>query len=82
MDLVAALRQDLLGLGGARCRGAAGVVRRAVRDVGQQVRVDLPSGEVLTGEAVGIDPGGRLRVRTGAGETAVGAGDVVHVRTV
>ncbi|WP_435747928.1 biotin--[acetyl-CoA-carboxylase] ligase [Nocardioides sp. SYSU DS0663] len=48
--------------------------------VGQQVRVELPSGEVLTGTATGIDPSGRLLVVGPAGETAVGAGDVVHVR--
>ncbi|MCW2791101.1 MAG: biotin--acetyl-CoA-carboxylase ligase [Nocardioides sp.] len=48
--------------------------------VGREVRVELPSGEPLTGRATGIDPGGRLLVRSSAGETAVGAGDVVHVR--
>lgn len=46
--------------------------------VGRDVRVDLPGGEVLTGRADGIDEGGRLLV----GGTAVGAGDVVHVRGV
>lgn len=48
--------------------------------VGRQVRVDLPSGEVLTGLATAIDPSGRLVVAGADGETAVGAGDVVHVR--
>ena len=37
---------------------------------------------MLTGPATGIDPGGRLLVRGADGETAVGAGDVVHVRAV
>ena len=46
------------------------------------VRVELPSGETLTGPATGIDPGGRLLVRGARGEQAVGAGDVVHVRAV
>jgi BirA family biotin operon repressor/biotin-[acetyl-CoA-carboxylase] ligase len=50
--------------------------------VGRTVRVELPSGETLTGPATGIDPGGRLLVRGSHGETAVGAGDVVHVRAV
>jgi BirA family biotin operon repressor/biotin-[acetyl-CoA-carboxylase] ligase len=49
--------------------------------VGRDVRVALPDGETLTGRAVEIDANGRLVVSTGSGErTAVGAGDVVHVR--
>ncbi len=46
---------------------------------GQQVRVAGPGGEV-SGEAVDVDEGGRLVVRTEAGEERLGAGDVVHVR--
>ena len=54
----------------------------ACATIGQRVRVDLPSGEVLTGTASGIDPSGRLLVEHGgAGHTAVSAGDVVHVRS-
>ena len=34
----------------------------ACATIGQQVRVDLPSGESLTGTASGIDPSGRLLV--------------------
>jgi BirA family biotin operon repressor/biotin-[acetyl-CoA-carboxylase] ligase len=48
----------------------------ACSTIGQRVRVDLPSGEVLTGTATGIDPSGRLLVDG----TAVSAGDVIHVR--
>ena len=48
--------------------------------VGRDVRVELPGGAVLTGRAMGVDPGGRLIVAGPGGETAVGAGDVVHVR--
>jgi BirA family biotin operon repressor/biotin-[acetyl-CoA-carboxylase] ligase len=48
----------------------------ACSTIGRPVRVDLPSGEVLTGTATGIDPAGRLLVDG----TAVSAGDVVHVR--
>lgn len=46
---------------------------------GQEVRVAVPGGEVL-GRAVDVDAGGRLVVRTEAGEEHLGAGDVVHVR--
>lgn len=48
--------------------------------VGQQVRVSLPGGSVVTGEASDVDSAGRLVVRTGAGPVPVSAGDVVHVR--
>jgi BirA family biotin operon repressor/biotin-[acetyl-CoA-carboxylase] ligase len=47
--------------------------------VGQQVRVAVP-GREITGEAVDIDPDGRLVVRTATGEEHLAAGDVVHVR--
>jgi len=46
---------------------------------GQEVRVAVPGGEV-SGQAVDVDAGGRLVVRTEAGEEHLGAGDVVHVR--
>ena len=53
----------------------------ACATVGRDVAVSLPGGATLTGRAVEIDPDGRLVVAHGSGErTAVGAGDVVHVR--
>lgn len=48
--------------------------------IGRRVRVELPGGEPVVGEAVGLDGDGRLLVRTAAGERAFGAGDVVHLR--
>ncbi|WP_042399691.1 biotin--[acetyl-CoA-carboxylase] ligase [Streptacidiphilus carbonis] len=49
--------------------------------LGRQVRVELPGGRELLGEAVAVDGDGRLVVRDSAGEErAVGAGDVLHVR--
>jgi BirA family biotin operon repressor/biotin-[acetyl-CoA-carboxylase] ligase len=57
----------------------------ACSTIGREVRVELPSGEVLAGTATGIDPSGRLLVEHPvegrAGRTAVSAGDVVHVRS-
>ncbi|TWX40247.1 biotin--[acetyl-CoA-carboxylase] ligase [Frigoribacterium sp. ACAM 257] len=49
--------------------------------LGRDVRVELPSGEVLTGSASSIDHDGRLVVeaRTG-GVVAVSSGDVTHLR--
>ena len=54
--------------------------------LGRRVRVELPGGQVLSGEAVGVDSDGRLVVRRSddpvgdSSEVAVAAGDVVHVR--
>jgi BirA family biotin operon repressor/biotin-[acetyl-CoA-carboxylase] ligase len=48
--------------------------------LGKTVRVELPGGAVVTGEATGIDADGRLLVRSGLAEQAITAGDVIHVR--
>jgi BirA family biotin operon repressor/biotin-[acetyl-CoA-carboxylase] ligase len=60
----------------------------ACATVGSRVRVQLPSGDELVGEATGVDASGRLlvehslagQVEGELGRTAVNAGDVVHVR--
>jgi BirA family biotin operon repressor/biotin-[acetyl-CoA-carboxylase] ligase len=48
--------------------------------LGREVRAELPGGAALVGTATGVDGTGRLVVATPAGEEAVGAGDVVHLR--
>ncbi|MCJ1677775.1 biotin--[acetyl-CoA-carboxylase] ligase [Streptomyces sp. APSN-46.1] len=51
--------------------------------LGKHVRADLPGGRRLTGTAEAVDTDGRLVIRTAEGEReAVGAGDVVHLRSV
>ena len=50
--------------------------------VGREVVVHLPGGESFTGTATALDRSGRLVVDGPGGSTAVGAGDVVHVRPV
>lgn len=51
--------------------------------LGKHVRADLPGGRTLTGSAEAVDADGRLVIRTVAGEReAVGAGDVVHLRSL
>lgn len=59
-------------------------LRAAYRDacatLGRQVTAALPDGTALRGEATGVDDAGRLLVWDGARETAVGAGEVVHLR--
>jgi BirA family biotin operon repressor/biotin-[acetyl-CoA-carboxylase] ligase len=80
--LLAALGEELAArydewLSGADLRPA---YLELCRTPGQEVRVAVPGGEVV-GEAVDVDDGGRLVVRTQAGEERLGAGDVVHVRS-
>ncbi|MFD9339642.1 biotin--[acetyl-CoA-carboxylase] ligase [Streptomyces sp. NPDC060028] len=51
--------------------------------LGKHVRAELPGGRTLTGTAEAVDTDGRLVVRTAEGaREAVGAGDVVHLRSV
>jgi BirA family transcriptional regulator, biotin operon repressor / biotin---[acetyl-CoA-carboxylase] ligase len=83
VDLLASLGESYLAwqeggdLAGARL---AESYVAACSTIGHAIRVDLPSGEVLTGTATGIDPNGRLLVENDRGRTVVSAGDVVHVR--
>lgn len=60
--------------------GLLAAVTQRCETIGRSVRVELPSGERLLGEAVGIDPEGRVLIRTNTGVTAVAAGDVTHLR--
>jgi BirA family biotin operon repressor/biotin-[acetyl-CoA-carboxylase] ligase len=49
--------------------------------IGRDVRVLLPGGGELTGEATTVDRDGQLVVRTVDGaDVRVSAGDVLHVR--
>jgi birA, biotin-[acetyl-CoA-carboxylase] ligase region len=48
--------------------------------IGRRVRVEVGPGQARAGEAIGIDPGGRLLVRSGADVEAFAAGDVIHLR--
>jgi BirA family biotin operon repressor/biotin-[acetyl-CoA-carboxylase] ligase len=66
--------------GDAEACGLAAAYRAACATLGLQVRVALADGGQLTGVAVEVDEIGRLLVRTDAGQQAVGAGDVEHVR--
>jgi len=72
-----ALAQDYRGwLAGADARPA---YLAASATIGRPVRISLPAGRELVGEAVDVDDLGRLVVVDGAGvRTAVAAGDVTH----
>ncbi len=65
--------------GSAEAWLAAAYTDRCVT-LGQHVRVSLPGTRTVVGRAVAIDEDGRLVVDGSEGRTAVGAGDVIHVR--
>jgi BirA family transcriptional regulator, biotin operon repressor / biotin---[acetyl-CoA-carboxylase] ligase len=50
--------------------------------IGRRVRVELVGGGPMEGVATGVDSGGRLVVRTDSRVQIVGAGDVIHLRSV
>lgn len=60
------------------------VVREAYEEacstIGARVRVQLPGGAMVEGDAVGLDGSGALVVSTSTGHRSFSAGDVVHVR--
>jgi BirA family biotin operon repressor/biotin-[acetyl-CoA-carboxylase] ligase len=51
----------------------------ALATLGRRVRVEQPSGSI-EGVAVEVTPDGHLVVATSAGDVAVSAGDVMHLR--
>lgn len=64
---------------------AVAAVADRLSTLGRAVRAELPGGGVLEGTAVGLGPGGTLRVKhvtpdRGTIETEVSAGDVAHLR--
>ncbi len=67
--------------GDAEMSGLLAAYRRDCATVGRQVRVLLPAGAPIEGEATGVNADGQLVVRTADGaEHRVSAGDVLHVR--
>jgi BirA family biotin operon repressor/biotin-[acetyl-CoA-carboxylase] ligase len=62
--------------------GVLAAYKESCVTLGQRIRIELPDGADRTGIAVGVASGGELIVRSDDGaETAVSAGDVVHLRT-
>ncbi|WP_322409615.1 biotin--[acetyl-CoA-carboxylase] ligase [Microbacterium invictum] len=84
-DFLTALDEQLTALvtarGDAAASGVSGEVSALCSTLGADVAVQLPDGTRLTGRAARLDADGRLVVEDATGrETAVSAGDVVHVR--
>ena len=84
-ELLAAILRRLDHLVTAWTASGAGAVAGAYRGLsatlGSPVRVSLADGRSIVGSALDIDALGRLVVRTAAGDCAVSAGDVEHLRT-
>jgi BirA family biotin operon repressor/biotin-[acetyl-CoA-carboxylase] ligase len=67
--------------GDAELSGLLGAYRRGCGTIGREVRVLLPGGGELRGEAASVDGDGQLVIRTADGTAhRVSAGDVLHVR--
>lgn len=69
-----------LRTGGDPAQGLRAAYVDACATIGRRVRVELVGGQEAIGDAVGVDPLGRLLVRTAQGQQALSAGDVVHLR--
>jgi BirA family transcriptional regulator, biotin operon repressor / biotin---[acetyl-CoA-carboxylase] ligase len=66
--------------GDAQASGLCAAYVRLCSTIGRDVRAELPGRAATSGLATGIDEDGRLVVRTAAGDVAIGAGDIRHVR--
>lgn len=75
-----ALVAALTAAGDAAASGLHAAASDRCATIGLDVRVTLPGGRALVGTATALDHDGRLLVRHDGIETAVSAGDVVHVR--
>ncbi len=66
---------DLRREGGSMAMDA---YRERCLTIGRDVEVSLPTGETLSGRAVGVGDDGHLHVRTAEKTVSVAAGDVIH----
>ncbi|MDT4930432.1 MAG: BirA family transcriptional regulator [Pseudonocardiales bacterium] len=66
--------------GDAAACGLAAAYRDLCGTIGAAVRVTVADSKTVEGQAVDVDAGGRLVVRTPTGKQTIGAGDVEHLR--
>lgn len=67
--------------GGDAASGLRAAYERACATIGRRVQATLPYGSTVDGEATGVDATGRLLVDSGGRIHALGAADVVHLRS-
>lgn len=60
--------------------GVRGQYLTACVTIGESVRLELPSGQAVTGTAVDVDPDGAIVIAADGARTRYSAGDVVHLR--
>jgi BirA family biotin operon repressor/biotin-[acetyl-CoA-carboxylase] ligase len=80
LDVFAARYDRWRGEGGDPGPWLATAYRASCNTLGQNVRAELPGRGPVVGLAVDVDDDGRLVVHTTAGEVAVGAGEIMHLR--
>ncbi|MDX2377003.1 biotin--[acetyl-CoA-carboxylase] ligase [Microbacterium sp. LRZ72] len=80
MGLDEHLRALISSRGDAAESGVHAEVASLCSTIGLTVRVELPDGEQVIGDATGIGPHGELQIEGSEGSASVVAGDVVHVR--
>jgi BirA family biotin operon repressor/biotin-[acetyl-CoA-carboxylase] ligase len=84
LAILARLEQEYLAWarsgGDADGCGLRSAYQRWCSTLGREVRVSLPGGATVEGQAREIDESGRLVIQSPAGLVPVSAGDVVHVR--
>ena len=73
---------DLVGAGGdAVASGLRASILKSSATIGELVEISFPDGTSSVGEAIDIDPAGRLLVLSNSKTLSVSAGDVLHLRT-
>lgn len=78
VDILTVLHGQLADLRRAGNDFVMDAYRERCLTIGRDVAVTLPSGEQLTGHAVGVGVDGQLHVRTAEKTVSVAAGDVIH----
>ncbi|KEP76158.1 biotin--acetyl-CoA-carboxylase ligase [Microbacterium sp. SUBG005] len=79
-DYLGHLRDTLSALASGDAASVHRDIEKLCATVGRDVTVSMPDGTTLEGRAERLDDDGRLVVTAGTIQTAVAAGDVVHVR--
>lgn len=79
-DFLTGLRDGIADLAVGGHRAVSARISERCATLGADVEVSLPGGDTLRGRAVRLDREGRLVVDSHGTQTAVGVGDVVHVR--
>ena len=63
-------------------KGVVGRYRNRLATLGARVRVELPGGGHIVGQATGLDDFGRLVVDDGEATVTLDVGDIVHLRPI